>query len=144
MLGYLDSSLDAAAFDEDGYFRTGDVGRFDDRGNLLITGRLKDIIIRKGENISAKELEDMLFRHPKIADVAVIGLPDPASGERACAVVQTAEGAEPIEFAEMSEFLLGEGLMKMKLPEQLEFVAVIPRNPSGKVLKHVLQAEYSA
>ena len=110
----------------------------------MSTGRLKDIIIRKGENISAKELEDMLFRHPKIADVAVIGLPDPASGERACAVVQTAEGAEPIEFAEMSEFLLGEGLMKMKLPEQLEFVAVIPRNPSGKVLKHVLQAEYSA
>ena len=61
-------------------------------GNLIITGRLKDIIIRKGENVSAKEVEDLLYTHPKVADVAVIGLPDPDTGERVCAVVQTAEG----------------------------------------------------
>ena len=142
MKGYLDESLNADAFDEEGYFRTGDVGRFDEQGNVIITGRLKDIIIRKGENISAKELEDMLFTHPKIADVAVIGLPDAASGERACAVVQTAEGQDDIGFDELVEFMLGEGLMKQKLPEQLEIVDAIPRNASGKILKQDLQARY--
>ena len=96
MKGYLDASLDAEAFDDDGYFRTGDLGVLDDEGYLTITGRLKDIIIRKGENISAKEVEDLLYGHPKVGDVAVIGLPDPDTGERACAVVATAEGAEPL------------------------------------------------
>ncbi|HMT23135.1 MAG TPA: AMP-binding protein [Microthrixaceae bacterium] len=143
MKGYLDSSLDADAFDADGYFRTGDLGRFDDEGNVIITGRLKDIIIRKGENISAKELEDMLFRHPAIADVAVIGLPDAASGERACAVVQTAPGAEPITFEAMVDYLRTEGLMVQKLPEQIEHVEVIPRNPAGKILKQDLRARYA-
>ena len=81
--GYLDASLDAAAFDEDGWFRTGDLGKIDRDGHVLITGRVKDIIIRHGENISAKELEDLLFTHPKIADVAVIGLARPAD-RRAC------------------------------------------------------------
>src|SRR5690606_36234669 len=75
-LGYTDPSLDADAFDEDGWFRTGDLGRLDADGNLTITGRLKDIIIRKGENISAKDVEDLLFTHPKVADVAVVGIAD--------------------------------------------------------------------
>lgn len=142
MKGYLDASLDADAFDDEGYFRTGDLGRLDERGNIVITGRLKDVIIRKGENVSAKEVEDFLYLHPKVADVAVIGLPDPDSGERVCAVVQTAEGEEPITFQEMVEHLRGLGLMNQKLPEQLEFIDVIPRNPSGKVLKHVLRDQY--
>ncbi len=142
MLGYLDSSLDAEAFDDEGYFRTGDLGVLDERGMLTITGRLKDIIIRKGENVSAKEVEDHLYRHPKVADVAVIGLPDPDSGERVCAVVTTAEGQEPIGFAEMADYLKAEGLMVQKVPEQLELVEVIPRNPSGKILKRDLQARY--
>jgi len=142
MLGYLDSSLDADAFDDEGYFRTGDLGVLDERGMLTITGRLKDIIIRKGENVSAKEVEDHLYRHPKVADVAVIGLPDPDSGERVCAVVTTAEGQEPIGFAEMADYLKAEGLMVQKVPEQLELVEVIPRNPSGKILKRDLQARY--
>ena len=81
-LGYVDESLNADAFDADGFLHTGDLGRLDDDGYLVITGRLKDIIIRKGENISAKELEDVLYAHPKIADVSVIGLPDPERGER--------------------------------------------------------------
>ncbi len=143
MKGYLDSSLDADAFDDEGYFRTGDLGRLDDEGNLIITGRLKDIIIRKGENISAKEVEDMLYRHPKVGDVAVIGLPDPASGERACAVVQTKDGADDLTLDEMIDFLKNEGLMVQKLPEQLEIVAAVPRNPSGKILKHVLREQFS-
>jgi acyl-CoA synthetase (AMP-forming)/AMP-acid ligase II len=143
MKGYLDSSLDAAAFDEEGYFRTGDLGRLDERGNVIITGRLKDVIIRKGENVSAKEVEDLLYLHPAIADVAVIGLPDPASGERVCAVVQLAEGADEVTFEGMIEHLKSEGLMNQKLPEQLEIVELLPRNPSGKVLKHVLREQYA-
>ena len=143
MKGYLDSSLDAAAFDDEGYFRTGDLGRIDERGNVVITGRLKDVIIRKGENVSAKEVEDLLYLHPSIADVAVIGLPDPASGERVCAVIQLAEGADEVTFEGMIEHLKAEGLMNQKLPEQLEVVELLPRNPSGKVLKHVLREQYA-
>jgi cyclohexanecarboxylate-CoA ligase len=142
MLGYLDASLDDDAFDEDGFFRTGDLGTLNERNMLIITGRLKDVIIRKGENVSAKEVEDHLYRHPSVADVAVIGLPDPSSGERVCAVVATKDGAEPIEFDAMVQFLKDEGLMVQKIPEQLEFIEVIPRNPAGKVLKRDLQAAY--
>ena len=109
MLGYLDPSLDADAFDDEGYFRTGDLGTLNERNMLTITGRLKDIIIRKGENISAKEVEDHLFAHPKVLDVAVIGLPDPERGERVCAIVSTPEGSDPLGFDEMVAFLKGAG-----------------------------------
>ena len=143
MLGYLDASLDAAAFDDDGFFRTGDLGRLDERGNVIITGRLKDVIIRKGENVSAKEVEDMLFRHERVGDVAVIGLPDADRGEMVCAVVSTAPDVDPIDFEEMVDFLKNEGLMIQKIPERLEIVAAIPRNPSGKILKQQLKDHYS-
>lgn len=136
--GYLDSALDDEAF-VDGWFRTGDLGRVDTDGYVTITGRLKDVIIRKGENISAKEIEDLLHSHPKIAECAVVGLADPTSGERACAVVVTA-GDRPIEMDEMTDFLMQASLSKHKLPEQLEFVDVLPRNPTGKVLKKDLRA----
>jgi cyclohexanecarboxylate-CoA ligase len=145
-MGYLDSSLDADGFtfDDAGkrWFRTGDLGAIDDEGFVTITGRLKDIIIRKGENISAKEIEDLLFAHPKVLDVAVIGLPDPASGERACAVVVAAEG-EPFTFLEMTEHLRAADLTPQKLPEQLELVDALPRNPSGKVLKRDLRKQFA-
>jgi non-ribosomal peptide synthetase component E (peptide arylation enzyme) len=143
MRGYMDSTLDSSAFDGNGYFRTGDLGRLDSMGNVVITGRLKDIIVRNMENISAKELEDVLFSHPKVADAAVIGLPDARTGERACAVVVAADPADPPTLAELCDHLLAYGLMKQKLPEQLEVVAVLPRNPTGKVLKHDLRAHYS-
>jgi len=142
MKGYLDASLDAEAFDDEGYFRTGDLGKLNERRMLTITGRLKDIIIRKGENVSAKEVEDFLYRHPKVADVAVIGVPDPSSGERVCAVVSTAVDAEPLAFDEMVEYLRGEGLMIQKVPEQLEIVDAVPRNPAGKILKNDLRDTY--
>jgi acyl-CoA synthetase (AMP-forming)/AMP-acid ligase II len=141
--GYLDSSLDADAFDEEGYFRTGDLGFQDDGGYVVITGRLKDVIIRKGENISAKEVEDLLFTHAKVADAAVIGLPDAALGERCCAVVALRDAGNPLEFDEMVDFLKGQGLMVQKIPEQLETVDAVPRNPTGKILKHVLREQYS-
>ena len=140
--GYLDPALDADAFDEDGWFRTGDLGRLDERGNLTITGRLKDVIIRKGENIPAKEVEDLLFTHPKVAEVAVIGLRDAARGERACAVVVPAAGHEPLGLEEMRAHLLEAGLITRKLPEQVEAVDALPRNPSGKILKFELQARF--
>jgi acyl-CoA synthetase (AMP-forming)/AMP-acid ligase II len=135
--GYLDSSLDADAFDAEGYFRTGDLGVQDEGGWLTITGRLKDVIIRKGENISAKEIEDLLFQHPNVNDVAVIGLPDAESGERACAVV-----VGDLEFNEMVGYLKEQGLITRKLPEQLEHVDALPRNATGKVLKFELQDRF--
>jgi acyl-CoA synthetase (AMP-forming)/AMP-acid ligase II len=145
-LGYLDASLDADAFTDDDegrrWFRTGDLGVIDVDGYVTITGRLKDVIIRKGENISAKELEDLLFAHPKVADVAVVGVPDPASGERACAVVVCVEGEE-LTFLEMVGYLRAADLAPQKLPEQLELVEVLPRNPSGKVLKRDLRQQFS-
>ena len=144
MLGYLDASLDKEAFDENGYFRTGDLGIIDEDGYVVISGRLKDVIIRHGENISAKEVEDLLFGHPQIADVAVIGLPDTVTGERACAVVSTAEDHSPITLSELRTYLENAGLRKNAIPEQLMIIDLIPRNPSGKVTKNVLQEQFKA
>ncbi len=141
--GYLDPSLDADAYDEDGFFRSGDLGIVDEDGYVTITGRLKDVIIRHGENISAKEVEDLLYEHPAVADVAVIGLPDPVSGERACAVVAVKEG-QSLGFDEMAVYLKDSGLRIQAVPEQLELVAVVPRNPAGKILKHSLRETYSS
>jgi cyclohexanecarboxylate-CoA ligase len=138
-LGYLDPTRNADAFDADGWFRTGDLGRLDDEGYLVITGRLKDIIIRKGENIAAKEVEDVLYEHPAIAEVAVIGLPDDVLGERCCAVVISRDGVEPPTLAGVVEFCRAAGLANQKIPEQLELVTELPRNASGKVLKYRLQ-----
>jgi len=140
--GYLDSAHDADAFDARGFFRTGDLGRMDSEGYVSITGRLKDVIIRKGENISAREVEDLLYEHPKVADVAVIGLPDPASGERCCAVVVPREAEAPLGFDEMAAFLRGRGLMIQKIPEQLERLDALPRNASGKVRKQDLKERF--
>jgi acyl-CoA synthetase (AMP-forming)/AMP-acid ligase II len=142
MVGYLDARLDADAFDEDGYFRTGDLGTLDADGYVVITGRLKDVIIRNAENISAKEVEDLLYTHPKVRDVAVVGLPDPKTGERVCAVVACADAAEPLSFVEMTDFLAAAGLRRQALPEQLELVDAIPRNPAGKITKNVLRDRY--
>ncbi len=140
--GYLDPSLDADAFDGDGYFRTGDLGVVDAEGYVTITGRLKDVIIRHGENISAKEVEDLLYSHPAVADVAVIGLPDPKTGERACAVVALIEG-HALPFDEMAAYLKEQGLRTQAIPEQLEVVDVVPRNPAGKILKHNLRERFA-
>jgi cyclohexanecarboxylate-CoA ligase len=142
--GYIDGSLDADAFDEDGWFRTGDLGFQDADGYIAITGRLKDVIIRKGETISAKEVEDLLFTSPSIGDVAVIGLPDDASGERACAIVVPADKEAPPDLEDVFDFCKQAGLMTQKIPEQLEIVDVLPRNATGKVLKHELRKQYAS
>ena len=143
MKGYLDSSLDAEAFDQDGWFKTGDLGRIDADGMVTITGRVKDIIIRNMENVSAKEVEDVLFGHPDVADVAVIGVPDPKTGERVCAVVVPKDPDAPVSFADLVAYAREQGLMTQKLPERLEIVDVLPRNPTGKVLKFELRDRYA-
>ncbi len=142
MRGYVDASLNDAAFAPGGWLRTGDLARLDSFGAVVITGRLKDVIIRKGENISAKEIEDLLFGHPDIADVAVLGLPDPDLGERCCAVIVASEGSVPPTLPDVFEFLKATGLMVQKIPEQIELVDEIPRNPSGKVLKNELRERF--
>ncbi|MFF4050666.1 class I adenylate-forming enzyme family protein [Streptomyces chartreusis] len=143
--GYLDPALTAAAFDEDGFLRTGDLGHLTAGGHLVLTGRLKDVIIRKGENVSAKEIEDLLHRHPAVGDVAVIGLPDPERGERVCAVVEQPAGAPALTLQALTSYLRGEGLSTHKLPEQLEVVDALPRNETlRKVLKYKLRERYSS
>ncbi|MEU0830771.1 AMP-binding protein [Streptomyces sp. NPDC005969] len=140
--GYLNAARDA--FDADGFLVTGDVGHLLESGHLVLTGRLKDIIIRKGENISAKEIEDLLHRHPGVADAAVIGLPDEERGERVCAVVEQPAGAGALTLAELCGYLRTEGLAVHKLPEQLEVVDALPRNETlRKVLKYRLREQFS-
>lgn len=140
--GYVDASLDADARDEKGFFRTGDLGVVGPRGHVRITGRIKDVIIRNAENISAQEIENVLYTHPKVADVAVIGLPDARTGERACAVVVLAEGQEGLTLAELAEFCRAQELANQKIPERLEIVPALPRNALGKILKQELRRTY--
>ncbi|MFF3466739.1 class I adenylate-forming enzyme family protein [Streptomyces sp. NPDC002619] len=142
--GYLDPAQTAEAFDEEGFLRTGDLGFLTGSGHLVLTGRLKDVIIRKGENISAKEIEDLLHRHPDVGDVAVVGLPDAERGERVCAVVERSPGAGEPTLEAVTAYLRAEGLSVHKLPEQLEVVDALPRGDTlRKVLKYKLRERYS-
>jgi cyclohexanecarboxylate-CoA ligase len=136
--GYLNPADNDGVFDGAGRFRTGDVGTLDRAGLLRVTGRLKDIIIRNGENISAKEVEDVLYRHPAIIDAAAVALPDPARGELCCAVVALAPGIDGLSLAEVDEHCRALGLARFKTPERLEVINELPRNSTGKVLKSVL------
>lgn len=124
--------------DEDGWFDTGDLARIDSDGYIRITGRAKDIIIRGGENIPVVEIEGVLFRHPAVQAVAIIGIPDPRLGERACAFVVPKAG-QNFSFAEMVAFLEQQKLAKHYFPERLEIVSELPRTPSGKVQKFRLR-----
>jgi acyl-CoA synthetase (AMP-forming)/AMP-acid ligase II len=141
-LRYVDDSLNADAFVDD-WFRTGDLGTVDADGYVRITGRLKDIIIRNAENLSALEIEDAVVAHPAIADVAVIGLPDVRTGERACAVVVVTPGHKAPTIAELAAHCDALGLARQKIPEQIEIVDELPRNPLGKILKHELRTSLS-
>jgi cyclohexanecarboxylate-CoA ligase len=141
--GYLDPAQNEIAFTADGFFRTGDVGFLDEDGYLELTGRLKDIIIRKGESISAVEIEDLLHLHPGVAEVAVVGVPDAERGEMACAVVVPVDPGAPPALAELVEFLLEHGLMVQKCPERMELRAELPRDFAAKVKKAQLRQELS-
>lgn len=142
-LGYVDTALDGEAFDEQGWFRTGDRGRIDSGGNVVVTGRIKDAIIRNAENISALEIEGVLATHPGVADVAVIGVPDERTGEKVCAVVVAHPGAR-LTVETLFAHCQVRGLSKHKAPERLELVEQLPRNQVGKVLKTELRARFGS
>lgn len=138
LLGYLDSDDDAAAF-VDGWFRTGDMA-VHENGCLRIVDRLKDVIIRGGENISAREVEDVLVGHPEVADVAVVGMADPVMGERTCAFVVGRGGAGP-DLTSLAQHCSAAGLARFKWPERVELRDSLPRTTSGKVHKPTLRDE---
>ncbi len=138
-LGYTDPELTAAVFDDDGWYRTGDVGVLDDEGYLTITDRLSDIIIRGGENISAQEVEELLLGVNAIAEVSVIAAPDDRLGERAAAVLRVRPGTAAPTLADVRAHLAAAGLARQKWPESLHVVDEFPRTPSGKVQKFVLR-----
>jgi acyl-CoA synthetase (AMP-forming)/AMP-acid ligase II len=137
--GYLHAADETESLDADGYFATGDLGALVDEEYLVVTGRAKDIIIRNGENISPKEVEDLLVGHPGIAEIAVVGLPDPRTGERACAVVVATAEPGP-DVASLRAFLEAKGVAKFKIPEQVACWDALPKNDAGKVLKHQIRA----
>jgi acyl-CoA synthetase (AMP-forming)/AMP-acid ligase II len=139
MVGYLHAEDEAEAFDEADYFRMGDLGRWVGGDKLVVTGRAKDIIIRLGENIAPKEVEDILVHHPDIAQIAIVGLPDARTGERACAVI-VPSGARKLSVPDLRAHLEAQGLAKFKIPEQVILMDALPRNDAGKVLKDRLRA----
>lgn len=132
--------LTAKAFDEEGFFRTGDLFMIVDERVIAFFDRKKDLIIRGGFNISAAEVENILKGHPAIADAAVVGVPDEVLGERACAFVVLNEGAT-LTLEDVQEFMRGEEVATYKWPERIEIVEEIPRNPVGKVVKAQLRRE---
>jgi cyclohexanecarboxylate-CoA ligase len=133
-IGYTDPALDAESFLPGGWFRTGDIGRLDAEGYLTITDRKKEIVIRGGENIASKEVEDLLAMHPAVMEAAVVGQPDERYGERVAAFVQLRPGAQ-LDLDEVRRHFAAIGVAKQKTPERLEQIDELPRTPSGKVRK---------
>ena len=122
----------------------GDLGRLDAEGLLRLKGRLKDVIIRGGTNISATEVEEHLLAHPKVRNVAVVAMPDPVMGEKGCAFV-VPSGPQPPTLAELAEFLKNVRRIAVhKLPERLEIVDELPLTPTGKVSKRLLRDQTQA
>jgi acyl-CoA synthetase (AMP-forming)/AMP-acid ligase II len=139
LVGYLHPEDEVQVFTEDGYYRTGDMGTWIDDGYLSITGRSKDIIIRNGENIAPKELEDLLLEDDLIQEIAIVGLPSERTGEYACAVVVVEQAVE-VDVAYLTRILAQRGVAKFKFPERVEIWPSLPKNDAGKVLKHQIRA----
>jgi len=143
-LGYFDPALNEAAFTPDGGFRTGDIGVIDSDGYLTIVDRKKDIIIRGGENLSSREIEEALARHPAILEAAAVAWPDARLGERVGAFLQLCPGASEPDIAELQAHFQALGLGRQKVPEYLVSVAEFPRNAYGKILKAELRKRAAA
>jgi len=145
MSGYFqDAEATAATIDVDGWLHTGDVGFVDADGNLAITDRLKDMYVSGGFNVYPAEVEAVLRRHPAVAQVAVVGVPDHRMGEVGLAVVVLAPGADAGSLAEDLPVFAKEQLANFKVPRRVEVVDVLPTNASGKVLKRELRAGFGA
>jgi cyclohexanecarboxylate-CoA ligase len=136
---YRDPEQTAALYTADGHSRSGDLGRMDADGFVRVTGRLKDIVIRGGMNISARELEDLLGDHPAVGSVAVVGFPDDRLGERVCAYVVPAPGQEVPTLEVLTEYLRERKVATQKLPERLEITQALPMTATGKIQKHLLR-----
>ncbi len=139
-VGYLDPADNEGNFEPDGFFKMGDLGKRVHGSYLVITGRSKDIIIRSGENISPKEVEDALYLHPAVAEVAIVAMPSSKTGEIGCAFIIPRAG-QTIDLPEIKYFLDEAGMARQKFPEHLVLVDDLPRVPSGKVRKDVLRAQ---
>ena len=141
--GYFKSWEDnKTTFTEDGFFKTGDLARIDENGIIMITGRIKETILRGGETISAVGIERLIGAHPAVAEVAVIGMPDKEFGERICAYVRLEEGTA-LTFQDLVAFLKGSGASVLQLPERLEIIEKIPLTNIGKADKKVLKEDIS-
>ena len=138
MIGYTDWKQTEESFDSEGFFHTGDLGHYASVDFLVVSGRKKDLIIRGGENISPKEIEDILHQHPAMKEVAVVAMPSERMGETVCAYVITNPGCT-IDLPQLVDFLDKAGLSKQKFPERIEIVDDLPRTPSGKVQKNLLR-----
>lgn len=140
--GYLERpDLTADVFTDDGWYRTGDLAIIDEAGYLHLTGRVKDVINRGGEKIPVVEVENLLYQHPLVADVAVVAMPDARLGERACAFIVPTRADAQLELAEMQSYLDRAGLSKYYWPERIEHIDELPRNAVGKVQKNVLREQ---
>jgi acyl-CoA synthetase (AMP-forming)/AMP-acid ligase II len=136
-LGYLDPVLTAKAFDDDGWYHTGDIGVLDDDGYLTITDRKSDVIIRGGENVSAAEVEGVLAHIDGVLECAVVAAPDARFGEHACAFIR----GTPPSMQDVQAAMAAAGLARQKWPEEIRAIADFPRTPSGKVQKFVLRKQ---
>lgn len=141
-VGYADRHLNGEAFTADGWFRTGDLGTVDGDGYLTITGRIKEIVIRKGEKISIREVEDLLAGHPHVSEACVVGVADDAVGERVCAAIAVREGTS-LSRDDVLGHLRSQGLAAQKLPERIQFTRSLPRTESGKVHRAAVAALFA-
>jgi non-ribosomal peptide synthetase component E (peptide arylation enzyme) len=137
--GYYNNPVEnAAAFTADGFFKTGDMARFDNKGNVILTGRIKEMINRGGESISAVEIESLIMDHPEVAGVAVVPMPDPLLGERVCAFIQPEAGAN-LDFEGIIDYLKGRKASVLQLPERIEFMETLPLTAANKLDKKALK-----
>lgn len=143
--GYLnDPERTEAVLDGDGWYYSGDLAVMDADGYIRVTGRIKDTIVRGGENISAREVEELLLQHPSVRDVAVVGMPDQRLGECACAFVVLRDGAEPLTLAGVRAFFCVLEVARFKTPERVEIIEALPLTPTGKVRKVELRERVAA
>jgi len=134
---------DAAAFTPDGFYRTGDLVRWHPSGNLVVEGRVKDVINRAGEKVAAAELEDLMAGHPAISQAAAVAMPDAVAGEAICVYAEL-RGGHPLALADLRAFLEARGIARYKLPDRLEVVGTLPVTPVGKVDKALLRRRLAA
>jgi non-ribosomal peptide synthetase component E (peptide arylation enzyme) len=137
---YKNPEENRAVFTKDGFFKTGDVARIDEKGYITLTGRIKEMINRGGESISATEIERLITRHPEVAVVAVVPMPDPLMGERVCAYIQPKVGVQ-LTFERVISFLKEQKASVLQLPERIEFIDAMPYTGAQKTDKRRLQED---